>query len=53
MSPVHIQKNVKRLVLNRETLRTLAEPVTREGFEMTSCGEQCNCQDVATIGVQA
>ena len=54
MSPIHTQKNVKRLVLNRETLRTLAEPATRNEFVVTSCGEACSCDcPENTIGVQA
>ena len=54
MSPILTEKNVKRLVLNRETLRTLAEPSTSKDFVVTSCGEacSCDCETVAADTVQ-
>ena len=54
MSPIHTEKPVKRLVLNRETLRTLAQPSSSKLYDMTSCGEACSCAcetQENTIGV--
>ena len=53
MSPIQTQKNVKRLVLNRETLRTLAEPGTRKWIDETSCFQPCACPDVVTMDARA
>ena len=49
MPPVSSKKTPRRLVLGRETVRTLTRPRSQADAtivgEHSSCGEQCGCTD--------
>jgi hypothetical protein len=48
MPPISTRKTTRRLVLGRETVRTLTRPRTQADptpADHSSCGEQCGCPD--------